>query len=634
MLVGTREQLQNLARLIQKQPFIILDVETTGLNIWQEHRIVGIGIALPDESTFYVPTRHPSNNVPIELIKTVLWPAIRKVPIIVGFNIKFDLAALYQDSLDLAPNQEIEDLIVAARLATPGQFTSLSLMNQSIHYLGKKSVQYEYVFKAWLKEHKLSKATMAKVPAKECATYCDGDVLCTLRLRSKLEEKIQATSQWSVWQQEIKVTRTLWEMEKVGVFFDKEICATKIPQLEEYIEKCKQAVYSIVGYEFNINSPPQLTLAMQKVGIAAIAWSDKTGKPSWTAKVLQELHTPMTGRILEIRGIGKLLSTYYRPAMNWDATQHPQIKNWGCITGRCSCAAPNLQNIAKSTSILAYEDDDILTILAEMYSEHEIEQNLYNGLIKLKEWDEERANDLVSVRRLYIARPGFDIYMFDYEQMEMRMFAEYTQDPAMLAMCEDPLFDFHENVAGEVWGYYKGDEWYEFYRFLAKAINFGLIYGIGTKKLGINTGKTTEQAAAYKAEYFSRFPMALEFIDAVRASAKSRGWVINKYKRRYFIPPGFDYKAVNYLVQGTCADIVKNRLVAVRDYLVSNNFVSRILLVVHDELILEIAHGEEWIVKFIKVIMEERQTDILLPVSVKRGNPSWAQADPVDVEAL
>jgi len=99
LLVETKEKVRDLARLIQKQKFIVLDVETEGLNIWQEHKIVGIGVALPNEQCFYVPVRHPDKNLDMESIKKILWPAIQKVPIIIGFNVKFDLAALYQDNL-------------------------------------------------------------------------------------------------------------------------------------------------------------------------------------------------------------------------------------------------------------------------------------------------------------------------------------------------------------------------------------------------------------------------------------------------------------------------------------------------------------------------------------------------------
>ena len=222
--------------------------------------------------------------------------------------------------------------------------------------------------------------------------------------------------------------------------------------------------------------------------------------------------------------------------------------------------------------------------------------------------------------------------MIDYSQMEMRIFAEYTQDAKMLELCEDKTFDFHTNVANEVWGSYKGDEQFDWYRFLAKSINFGLIFGIGNEKLGKDTGKTTEEAAEYKKEYFARFPHALDFIEEVKRQAARRGYVHNMYKRRYYIDEGFEYKAVNYLVQGTSADIVKNRLVALRDYLLRYKY--RLVLCIHDEFVLEIADGEELLIPELKDICEERQTNIFLPVDVSKGNPSWAEIVKVTEEEL
>ena len=167
---------------------------------------------------------------------------------------------------------------------------------------------------------------------------------------------------------------------------------------------------------------------------------------------------------------------------------------------------------------------------------------------------------------------------------------------------------------------------WDFYRTLAKAVNFGLIYGIGIKKLGQQIQRTTEEARAYRQEYFARFPKALSFIDKVHEVIEIRGFTFNRFKRRYWVDPNRVYVGVNYLIQGTSADIVKNRMIACQQFIRENGLKSRMLAQVHDEIIFEVHESEEeWLPWRLQEIMEVRQINTFLPVDVSKGEPSWAQ---------
>ncbi len=169
---------------------------------------------------------------------------------------------------------------------------------------------------------------------------------------------------------------------------------------------------------------------------------------------------------------------------------------------------------------------------------------------------------------------------------------------------------------------------------MAKNINFGLIYGIGDAKLAAGISKTLEEAKKYKADYFDKFPTARKFMDKVQQIVQSRGWIKNRFGRRYWIDKEKAYQGVNYLVQGTSADIVKNRMVAVSEYLREEQCLSKMIVPVHDEVIYYIHHSEEkMLVPKLKEIMEERCISTFLPVDVARGN-SWANKKEVCVNCL
>lgn len=644
MLITTTKAFEELLPRIEQSEYVVADVETTGLDVWRKDKICGVGLCFPDGSTVYLPYRHShpeskGSNLPKSTMRK-LWKAMNKTKL-VGYNFKFDLAAMHSDGFEVARDQELEDLIVAARMTEADRFPDLTLRGQTSRLLGAKEAEYDIQFKKYLQKHGWSKH-FDQAPAEIVGEYCEGDVERTWRLRKILLQLLTETEQIAIWQQECKVTYVLWRMEARGMFFDREYGEAKIPQLDQRVEELKQEIYEGAGKEFNVNSPKQLSAIMTNLGLTSPRKSAKTQQESWGVGELMSVSHPIAGKIVEMRGLEKLCGTYFKPIVSWGEVIHAFFKNWGTITGRMSCTNPNLQNIAKNVTNLEGNDtsDEALAALQAFMGARKGEATTdmttasgglaggitLGGMMSLTSSFEDDV--AVSVRRLFVPRPGYRLYMADYSQMEMRVFADYVGDAELFRLLEDPKFDFHSHVAKSVWHVEESSELWDFYRTLAKAVNFGLIYGIGVKKLAAQIQKSVDEAKAYKVEYFERFPKALTFMDIVSKTAVARHYVRNRFFRRYWIDEQRAYVAVNYLVQGTSADIVKNRMVAIQQAFEARNLKSYMLAQVHDELVFEVPEAEwETTPGLVKSIMEERLIKTFLPVELSMGVPSWAQKE-------
>ncbi len=604
--ITTSEQLSRLLLLVRKSKVAVVDTETTGLEPWTGDHIVGIGLCLDSSRTFYLPYRHvqwpepiegedpePPQNLPIDTLPDVL-KAIGEVDTLVGHNLKFDIAMMSQDGYVVPTTQKLLDTMSAARLCEPDRYASLDQTSLLEKHLGGNAAAYDAEFIAEMKTLKLSKkrkGDMAKAPIPLVGGYCESDVLGCTQLLEVFTQIIDKTQQTSLWKQEIKTTRTLWEMERVGMGFDQEFGAEIVPVLERKVELLKGEVNDIAGTALNVDSPPQLRKVMENLGLKS--FKKGTSGPSWDKEVLEALAPghPMPAKILELRSVQKVLRTDIRPRLQIGTpTIHAPIKSYGAVTGRMSSGWHTLPR----------------------------EGIMVDGR-------------LVAPRDLIVPREGFKLYLADYSQMEMRVFADYMGDPDLLTLIEGGGLDYHALVAKEVWQVDESHpDWKEFRR-MAKAINFGLIYGIGIKKLALQLGVSQDEARSYKQEYFNRMPRAEAFIDGVHRIAEGRGYVRNRFNRRYWIDQQRVYVAVNYLVQGTSADLMKNRMIAIQRYIEENALLSRILLQVHDELIFEVHHTEEqWFPKKIKDILEHRLITAHLAVDVSIGDPGWGTKIPLE----
>jgi len=634
----------------------VLDTETTGVELWKRDRLCGIGLGLEGKDYFYLSYRHqinqgdmplfanitaPNDNLPLETLPTVM-DAIQRVPVLIGHNIKFDVTALHMDGYIPGEHQVLEDTMTGGRLQSADKHPDLSL-DGLVHNVLKKNDQWKKKFIREL-ERGGWKGHFDQAPASLVGPYCVGDLGNTWELRETLVQHIHHTGQQDVWEQECHLLKILWEMERAGVQFDYAYCMDRIPKLEARLRQLEKQVWEIFGMEFNIASTDQLTEAFSRVGVKPVAWGKphvKTGKrkAQWGVAELMQLNHPAVGMIIEIRTIEKIKNTYFEPLLEWkDHILHCRFLPWGTVTGRMSCKEPNLQNISRGSQNLLGEEmsEEVLKAFQAMLGAYQGQHVDLSGGTKVSSVTGATVkgvttsfvdDDLtVSVRRLYVPREGHNLWFIDFSQMEMRVFADYVKDDQLTALLEDPNFDFHGHVAAQVWHVDKDHALWKFYRTLAKAINFGLIYGIGLEKLAAQIQKSEEEAKVYKDDYFARFPKAKAFIGNVSRTIETRGYVKNRFGRRYDVVRDKAYTAVNYLIQGTSADIVKRSMLEVDKLLKRVECRTKMLLQVHDELIFEVPYDEErMIIPQLRDAMEKRHIETFLPVEVSKGFPSWAQ---------
>lgn len=622
---------------------LTVDVETTGLDVWGDARICGIGVHAPSsDESFYFPYRHQNSdsmpmlrffednlNLSIQTMPRLM-RRLEKAQIITGHNLKFDLAALKQDGFEVQAHQTLHETITLARLYFPEKHEPLNLQSVSTKLL-KLDEKWKSQFQEYLKKNGIKNQFDRGAP-EIVGEYCERDARNTSKIKKIMIQKIYQTEQDRVWLQETQLLKCLWEMEQTGLYFDRQYLEDKIPLLENKLKNLEAEIYQILGKKFDILSNAQLGKALEEYGLTSPSMTP-TGKPKWgSAELLHFSDERVCSLLLDFRGIEKMLGTYFLPLRSQKTDYvHASILPWGAVTGRKACRNPNLQNLTKKSINVSddeqEENEEMMAAVKAMLgvgSEKSVSTGKsFSGLAGFSESDE-KVEMNVSVRRLYTHPKDFKFYAIDYSQMEMRIFADYIEDAMLTASLESGEFDFHSHVAKQVWNAKEDSDLWKFYRTLAKNINFGLIYGIGDAKLAAGISKTLEEAKKYKADYFAKFPTALKFMTKVQQIVQSRGWIKNRFGRRYTIDKEKAYQGVNYLVQGTSADIVKNRMVAVSEYLREEQCLSKMIVPVHDEIIYYVHHSEEKeLVPKLKELMEVRCISTFLPVDVARGN-SWA----------
>ena len=618
---------------------LVVDVETNGLDPFTTNQICGVGIGTLDRETYYFPFRHQQGgNLPLKYQLGVI-EFLNSVKTLIGYNIKFDLHFLVREGLVIT-DQNLIDVIVMVRLTEPSEEKDLSLTKTIVRSYGEANAQYDIDTKKYLTKNKWSK-DFSLAPIDVLGPYCEKDVEWTAALYNDRLQQITQSKQEEVFELECKLTKVLYNMEHTGSLIDTGYASSAINKIQERQEQLTQQIFDEVG-DFNINSTQQLGEIMNNNGIFSPIQTPK-GAQAWNEAALVQINNPLAGLVRQYRALGKLFSTYLEPYLDSDI-RHTSFCNWGTLTGRLSSREPNLQNIPRnhfklSNVDLTDEERDIVrgrvnALIASKGGATNL--NLDDEVIDTWSFIGDESFDesdftQIAIRRLFIPREDYSLIAFDYSQMEVRVFLSYFQNDEITELLDRSDIDFHGEAAKLAFNVEETDKEFKFYRQMAKAITFGTIYGIGSNKLASQLGTTPKQALEYKKRYFQGLKGSKDFFDSVVKAVNLRGWIKNRYGRIYRIPKNLGYKGVNYLIQGTSADILNERMIEISNYLSTTK--SRILLQVHDEIICEIHNSDlDTVPEQIKNLMETNSLKIPLFIDMEMCDPSWATKRDFNVE--
>jgi len=582
---------------IKAAELVAVDTETTSLD-YMRAQLVGISLAVAPGEAAYIPFGHDYLGAPeqlsqefvLEKIKPLLEDAsIAKV----GQNLKYDMSVLAQHGIDLrgvAFDTMLESYVLDS-VATRHDMDSLALK-----YLDEETIKFSDVAGKGA-----AQITFNQVSLEEAGPYASEDADITLRLHNQLWPQVSAEATLTKVFDEIELPLipVLSRIERTGALVDDTLLFQQSQELSERLAELETQAWDLAGQQFNLASPKQLgEILFEKLEIPILKKTAK-GAPSTKEEVLQELALdyPLPKVILEHRGLAKLKSTYTDklPVMINPVTGriHTSYHQAGTATGRLSSSDPNLQNIPIRTA-------------------------------------EGRR-----VRQAFIAKPGCVLVAADYSQVELRIMAHLSEDPSLLAAFNAGQ-DIHRATAAEVFAVEPEAVTTE-QRRSAKAINFGLIYGMSAFGLARQLGINRKQAAEYIELYFARYPGVQNYMNNIRYTAAENGFVETFFGRRLYLPEinsrngmrrqAAERTAINAPMQGTAADIIKRAMISVDDWLQSSELQSRMIMQVHDELVLEVPESELEVVKQGLIERMESAAELLVPLLVDVGvGDNWDEA--------
>ncbi len=562
-LVTDEKVLMTLVDGIKHDDIVAFDTETTGLDHDKDH-MVGFSFALNEEIAYYVPIAHFYLGVPDQVSKAVAQKALHKIfsARVVGHNVKFDLHFV-ADFLGVDTLEVYGDSIILGWLVNPE--SKLSLDHLADVWLDHKMIAFADTVKKG--------ETFASVELEEATKYAAEDALITLKLFNILLEKLKLQSAEHLIELahslEFPFITTLMVMERNGIMSDAKSLEVFKAEAKVTLAELTAAIYDAAGGEFNINSPKQLgDILFDKLELPV------GKKRSTDVKVLNDLlgSHPIIDLILQYREMFKLYSTYIEPLLELnrqskDGRIHTSFVQTGTATGRLSSKNPNLQNIPTRSELGA------------------------------------------RIREAFVAPKGKRLIGIDYSQIELRLLAHFTEDSVLIkAFKEDK--DIHMQTAIVLFG----EEEAASKRNIAKTVNFGLLYGMGQKKLSDTLGITTKEAKSIIDKYFESFTTVKRYFASIVELSKEQGYVETLLKRRrYFdyatavpmIKAAYERESVNTVFQGSAADLIKLSMNKIADVIKKRQLPAKMMLQIHDELIFEVDEDQaETIAAEFKEIME------------------------------
>ena len=609
-IVDTEEKLEKLVEELQKQTVFSIDVETTGINPL-ECDLVGISIAYSEQiqiknnrikiesskndlvKSFYIPVFHlVGQQLDIDIVVEKLAPILSDKNIAKTLqNAKFDWHVLKHHNMPLA--NVIFDTMLASYIKDSSR--KHGLKQQASDYLDYIMVEYEELLK-----NSSSSLTIETVPIEEAASYACDDAFSTLLLTKYWQENLDEKELDLLYDIEVPLTLVLAQMEENGASIDVDYLSVIEKEINEKLEIIENKIYEEVGEKFNINSPKQVgDMLFGKLNLKAKGMKSKTGF-STSAKVLETLaeEHQVAKDILEQRHLAKLKSTYVDtlPELRSpeDGRIHTSFNQTITTTGRLSSSNPNLQNIPIRTEL----------------------GNRIRGAFVA----ENKENLIISA---------------DYSQIELRLLAHISRDDNLIeAFCDDE--DVHSATASKVFEVPIEQVTKEM-RSKAKAVNFGIVYGQSRYGLASSLGITPYEAQDFIDRYFATYPDVKKYMDDTIKFAYAHGYVETLYGRKRYLSSGLlstngkiqeaaQRAAINAPIQGTAADVMKLAMVRLQRDFEKNNIKSKIIIQVHDELVIETVNTEiDEVKSLVKNAMELNQPFLVpLKIDIYAGK-SWME---------
>ncbi|UTL91281.1 DNA polymerase I [Pseudomonas fluorescens] len=546
---------------LRQAPLFAFDTETTSLDA-QQAQLVGLSFAVEPHEAAYVPLAHDYEGAPAQLDREAVLLALK--PLLedpakakVGQNAKYDINILANSSPAIEMRGVAYDTMLESYVlnstATRHDMDSLALK-----YLDHTTIAFEDIAGKGARQ-----LTFNQINLDKAGPYAAEDADITLRLHHALQARLAQTPsvQPVLMDIEMPLVPVLARIERQGALVDAALLEVQSGELGVKMAELEQRAYALAGEEFNLGSPKQLgAILYDKLGMPVLSKTAK-GQPSTAEAVLDELAEqgyPLPEVLMQYRSLSKLKSTYtdklpgqINPRTGRIHTSYQQAV---AATGRLSSSDPNLQNIPIRTA-------------------------------------EGRR-----IRQAFVASPGYKLLAADYSQIELRIMAHLAKDEGLLHAFRNDL-DVHRATAAEVFSVALEDVTND-QRRSAKAINFGLIYGMSAFGLAKQIGVDRKQSQDYIDRYFARYPGVLAYMERTRAQAAEQGFVETLFGRRLYLPDinaknpalrkGAERTAINAPMQGTAADIIKRAMVNVDNWLSDSGLDARVILQVHDELVLEV----------------------------------------------
>ncbi|WP_337841667.1 DNA polymerase I [Rheinheimera sp.] len=593
----TQDAFDQLLQRLQQAGLVALDTETTSLD-YMVAELVGMSFAFAPGDACYLPLAHDYVGAPEQLnrahVLSALKPWLENAKAAkVGQNLKYDMSVLARYGIELQGIQ-FDTMLESYVFNSTGSRHDMDSL--ALKYLGHKTISFEEIAGKGAKQ-----LTFNQIAIEQATAYAAEDADITLRLHQTLWPQLaENTDQAKVLTEiEVPLLSVLSRMERQGVRIDPQLLRQQSQQLAERIAELEQQAYQLAGKEFNLASPKQLQeILFEQMGLPVIK-KTPGGTPSTAEEVLVELahDYEFPKLIMEHRGLSKLKSTYTDKlplSVNAETGRvHTSYHQAVAATGRLSSTEPNLQNIPI------------------------------------------RSEEGRRIRQAFIARDGYTILAIDYSQIELRIMAHLSRDQALLNAFAQGK-DIHRATAAEVFGVSLADVSSE-QRRRAKAVNFGLIYGMSAFGLARQLDISRSEAQQYVDLYFERFPGVLDYMERTRAQAHDKGYVETLFGRRLYLPEinaqnmarkkAAERAAINAPMQGTAADIIKRAMIQVDLWLQQQQPHAVMIMQVHDELVFEVKTEQLQPITAELVKLMESAASLDVPLLAEAGfGLNWDQA--------